>query len=37
MKKSLIKVISALIILTLFIAIAQNTINPYSESETIST
>ena len=37
MKKSLIKVICALIILTLFIAIAQNSINPYSQSETIST
>ena len=37
MKKSLIKVICALIILTLFIAIAQNSFNPYSQSETIST
>ena len=37
MKKSLIKVICALIILTLFIAIAQNSVNPYSQSETIST
>ena len=37
MKKLLIKVICALIILTLFIAIAQNSINPYSQSENILT
>jgi len=38
MKKSLIKVISALIILTLFIAIAQNSLNLYSTSnKSIST